>query len=235
MSELTWSQQRCRLLLHLGRDRRRVESTAKTFHGATREVLQLDQKSIESFSRIIDRLIDQAEIACGKPKPPPPRPLIEVMLEQQARSSTSNRPSSTTHECHFHAYEPLSPRSNPLRHSVPRSNPRRPPRLTPRFPQDTRGFPTRPPVPVQPDHIRCNFNPDVLYGEVMTANIAPAAWGGADDATRDCWSVWNTTGRAAAVHKDAEAPKKPKITHIEMNAWRKAFGKSSGSPRKMAG
>jgi hypothetical protein len=83
LSELTWTQQRCRLLLHLRRDRRRVLSTAGTIHGTTREVLTLDQRAIESFNRIIERLIQQAAIATGAP-PPPPRKTVMQMLEEDA-------------------------------------------------------------------------------------------------------------------------------------------------------
>ena len=85
LSDICWNQQRCRLLLHLRRDRRRVESTAGTYHGNTREVLQLPQPAIEAFSRLIDRLLERAEVSCGKPAKPKPRPLLDQMLEQQAR------------------------------------------------------------------------------------------------------------------------------------------------------
>jgi hypothetical protein len=87
LSELTWTQQRCRLLLHLRRDRRRVLSTAGTIHGTTREVLTLSQPAIESFTRMIDRLIDAAEVACGRAPKPKPKTAMQLLLEDAARGN----------------------------------------------------------------------------------------------------------------------------------------------------
>jgi hypothetical protein len=91
-------------------------------------------------------------------------------------------------------------------------------------------------LPVDLEQMPCAFNPQVAFGALMTAHIAPAPWLGVrlgdDHLSLRTDHDPGLPRRASNEGQPRRSNGKVKLTHQELNRRRQMEGKASGSPKR---